>query len=309
MSYEHTRSDDNKLCLKYFHGVHPKYDSAISYFNRLILDELTSLNINAWVAGGAVRDYFLYNNITSDIDLYFANQESFDGVKEWMLNNIIPFKQVPSSNYYKIHKETGVIIYDTKNSLKIRYKNIEFDLVKIFRNDEIQTINSFDMTVCGAAVSSKGVFMVPDFLLDLASKKIHFQNLHSPFSTLLRLEKYIKKGFSCSYSELHKLAFEIKNIPITEINPVEFQLDQIESTYGRPKRVVNNDRLSNDTNGSSNPVNEIVLPSAPLYYMNDPFFDDNHIISPPDAGKSLLEEIANVFKPSKKTKEEYGDGY
>lgn len=292
-------------------GQHPKYDAAVAYFKRLILDELYSFGINAWIGGGAVRDYFLYNKITSDIDLYFPNQEHYDAAKEWIINNAIPFSNSPASEYYQIEKEKGIVVRaNLKNSLKIKYKNIDLDLVKMFRSNEIETIKSFDMTICAAAVSNEGVFMANDFLLDLASKQIHFQSLHNPFSTLVRLQKYIKKGFSVSYNELHKLAYEIKTIPIAEINPVEFQLDQLEQQYGVPRESPDHIGMHGSQGFSRNPVDEIIMPHfvSPGVRFRE---IDQAVVQqplPPQPNESILDRILSSFSSDKK--EEYeNDGY
>lgn len=280
--------------ISYLKGDHPKYDAAIAYFENLILKELSSFNIRTWVGGGAVRDYFLYNQITSDVDLYFPNDEQYNAAKEWILNNTIPFTKTPLSEYYQIQKEKGVIVRELKNSLKIRYKGIDIDLVKMHRLSEVETIKSFDMTVCAAAVSTNGVFMVNDFLLDLASKQIRFQSLHSPFSTLIRLQKYIKKGFSCSYNEMHKLAYEIKNVPITEINPVEFQLDQLEQQYGVPRNTPKRrDMASGGTDGfGGNPCEILEMP--PATFVSPQRYVDN------TARPSVIDQIMHAFTPAAK---------
>ncbi|MFW6311149.1 MAG: hypothetical protein ACOC1K_02825 [Nanoarchaeota archaeon] len=46
-----------------------QFEQAISYFNHVILNRLK--DIDCWVAGGAVRDYFMYGYPKSDVDIFF----------------------------------------------------------------------------------------------------------------------------------------------------------------------------------------------------------------------------------------------
>ena len=50
-----------------------KTKSFKSKFNELILDDLKSKNINCWIAGGALRDYFSGRDMITDCDMFFPN--------------------------------------------------------------------------------------------------------------------------------------------------------------------------------------------------------------------------------------------
>ena len=56
------------------------------YFNNLILGELRRNGINAWIAGGILRDYFSDMPMKSDCDIYFPNVEEFNKAKNHLLS-------------------------------------------------------------------------------------------------------------------------------------------------------------------------------------------------------------------------------
>ena len=68
------------------YGAANAYDDCIDYFRILILSELKNNgNVDVWVAGGAMRDFFQVGYVTTDIDLYFSNDYNFDKAKFWIL--------------------------------------------------------------------------------------------------------------------------------------------------------------------------------------------------------------------------------
>ena len=51
-----------------------KTKSFKSKFNELILDDLKSKNINCWIAGGALRDYFSGRDMITDCDMFLMRR-------------------------------------------------------------------------------------------------------------------------------------------------------------------------------------------------------------------------------------------
>ena len=52
-----------------------------SEFNKLILDDMSKNNINCWIAGGVLRDYFAKDPMVTDCDVFFPNEGEFDKAK------------------------------------------------------------------------------------------------------------------------------------------------------------------------------------------------------------------------------------
>lgn len=229
------------------YGQHTSYDDCIDYFRILILSELENIDIKVWVAGGAMRDFFQLGYVTTDIDLYFPSEYDYEKTKGWILDEKNRYKRnsISQPENYEFSK----IIYENQNSCKIQYKNYYFDLVKHHKKSPAETISNFDFTICAAACNYHSIFFWPTFFLDLSSKSLTIKNYHNPISTFKRLQKYIKKGFTIHNFELLELAKRIKDTPSAEINPVEFQLDQLENPHGilRVKKYpIKNPQLEND---------------------------------------------------------------
>ncbi|MEW6171294.1 MAG: hypothetical protein AB1472_07050 [Candidatus Omnitrophota bacterium] len=175
---------------------------AIDYFGYLFLNEIPC---KCWVAGGAVRDYFSLGYITTDIDIYFPSDEEFQKGKIWFIDN------------------GGEIKFENERLMVIYYKKHKFELIKMFFESPQQTIDQFDFTVCCGAISKDSVFFHNTFFIDLAKKRLVVNNLPYPLSTLQRLQKYIKKGFTICNGGLLEIAKAIQKLDLDNpsINHIE----------------------------------------------------------------------------------------
>lgn len=186
-------------------------ENCIKYFNKLILNELKTLEIEAWVAGGAVRDYFSEGFLTSDIDLYFSTLKNFEKCKTFFI------------------RTDGKIVFENDKVIKFKWKDKKIDLVKTVFNNPQHSIDSFDFTVCCAAVDNDNLYYNPTFFIDLSKKQLMINKLDYPISTLWRLQKYNLKGFRICKGELTKIIEAIQNSkPINTQNESEI-IDNIES--------------------------------------------------------------------------------
>ena len=174
-------------------------EAALQYFNPILTDIINSsysFSIidpeGVWIAGGALREFYTVGKITKDIDLYFKNGDLFEIAKKHLLKN------------------GGEITFETKNGTKIKYKNIYYDLIKIFYSSPQECIDNFDFTVCSCACSIKDIYYHENFIEDLASKKLMFNNIIRPSSSMIRVVKYIKKGYDIPYKNLQYLVNAIK---------------------------------------------------------------------------------------------------
>ncbi len=166
---------------------------------------------NFWVAGGAVRDFFTQRSVETDIDLFFANRLDFSTVRNhWYWDDLDHlFPSVENDNVIKIITHQG-----------------KFDLVKKFFETPEKTVESFDFTVCAAAVDYDNFYYHPDFFMDLASKRLQIVSLPYPIATLARLQRYIKKGYTACNGTMLTLArgiqavnLEDRNQNVLEYNP------------------------------------------------------------------------------------------
>jgi hypothetical protein len=165
--------------------------NAVERYNKIILAELKEGGVICWIAGGALRDYFL------------PNQENYDR----------------AAAYFK-GKEAKVI-WESDNGMKVRYKRRIYDLIKIHFAGPQETIDSFDFTACQLACDGNKMFVGPTTFMDLAKRQLMINNITYPPSTLSRAFKYHHKGFSICQGEMRKIVEAIQGMPKPEPKPQE----------------------------------------------------------------------------------------
>jgi len=172
--------------------------NAVERYNKLILNELKEVNINCWIAGGALRDYFSGVKINTDYDLFFPNEIEFEKAKV----------------YFKSKEST--IKWESDNGMKIVYNDKTFDLVKKFFPTPKETIDAFDFTVSMFAVDTENVYYGETTFIDLSKRQLIINKITYPASTMSRAFRYYKKGFSMCLGEMKKLVIAIQDMPKPE---------------------------------------------------------------------------------------------
>lgn len=168
------------------------------YFNNLILGELRRQGIDAWVAGGVLRDYFLQKPLKSDCDIFFPNATEFEKAKNYLLS------------------KGAKIIWESENGMKVTYRGNTYDLVKIFTPNPMATISRFDFTISMLATDGKDLYYGNNTLKDLQDRKLVLNTIVNPLSTLKRVLKHYKKGFTMSAEETKKLYGALNTMPYDE---------------------------------------------------------------------------------------------
>ena len=168
------------------------------YFNNLILGELKKNGINAWIAGGVLRDYFSGQPMKSDCDIFFPNTGEFNKAKNYLIS------------------KGANIVWESDNGAKVTYKGNTFDLIKIFMPNPMATIGRFDFTISMFATDGSDVYYGNNSLKDLQDRKLVINGIVNPLSTLKRVLKHYKKGFTMSAEETKKLYTSLNNLPYDE---------------------------------------------------------------------------------------------
>ena len=172
----------------------PQLRKSVDFFREKIFNQFEA---NFWVAGGAVRDYFLSGSIdhSVDIDLFFPGRHNWEKVKKSLV------------------KRGYEISFESDNSLKMTKDNTTYDLVKIYQHDPKATIYTFDFTICCCAISRHGIYHHETFFIDLLQKRLVVNDLHKPFNTMSRIRKYIMKGFYIDNENLFKVMKAVREAP------------------------------------------------------------------------------------------------
>ena len=91
------------------------------HFNNLILGELRRNGINSWIAGGALRDYFLSKPLKSDCDIFFPNLSEFNKAKDYLISK----QKIKSRRQRKAKKQRGQLMVKTGKLITHRYYKIK----------------------------------------------------------------------------------------------------------------------------------------------------------------------------------------
>lgn len=167
----------------------------VVYFNNLILNELRKNGIDSWIAGGVLRDYFTEKPLKSDCDIFFPNIGEFDKAKNYL------------------QSKGAKTIWESDNGMKVTYKGNTYDLVKIFAKNPMDTIARFDFTISMLATDGKDLYYGNNSLKDLQDRKLVINTIVNPLSTLKRVLKHYRKGYTMSAEETKKLYGALNNLP------------------------------------------------------------------------------------------------
>lgn len=171
---------------------------------------------NVAVAGGAIRS-LVCNTQVSDYDLYFAGPETLKAFQDRFAAN----KTFTSENAdcYKINNQKVQAIK------KAGYLSLPMDVL----------LDKFDFTVCQAAFFRDQFYFGEDFLLDNAARRIVYTGSEFPISSLVRVNKYLRKGYTISSEQLVKISMSIHSLKIESAEALKSQLMGIDILYLRDK--------------------------------------------------------------------------
>lgn len=161
--------------------------NCIEKFTTLILGELSKNGITCWVAGGAVRDYFMGKPVKTDIDIFFPDESNWALCKEYFIKN------------------GGEVKWESDNGMKVKLNGKTFDLIKKYFVSPVATIEAFDFTVSMFAVDVNNVYYQLQSFIDLSKRQLMINKITYPASTLSRAFRYYQKGFAMCSGEMKKI--------------------------------------------------------------------------------------------------------
>ncbi len=170
---------DNFLYFYRGESVPEAIERIFAGYDRIIENLAHFKLVNPAIAGGACRSWVL-GEPPRDIDIYLTKAEDGESL------------QADDEDAAVIHLNL--------------FTSPTMEVINYVYSDLAAILNTFDMTVAMCAVDKEQLVCHEDYLADLASKSIVFTNLGKPMNSLLRLQKYIKYGFTAHPRELTQLA-------------------------------------------------------------------------------------------------------
>jgi len=149
------------------------------------------------IAGGFIRAYYA-GEVPSDMDLYFETKDQCQEACTLLRN--AEWKQV----------------YETKEATSFTKNNKIVQVISFINGGAEEILSKFDFTVCQVAIDGieknsadelKGILLMHnDFFEHLASRLLVFTNSSRPLSSLKRVIKYIKRGYSICDGNIIRIA-------------------------------------------------------------------------------------------------------
>ncbi len=184
----------------------------------------------AYVAGGALTSVFTNQEI-NDIDVYFPNAEAFSGVMKAIysegntpndMQDILSSFQVPISH---VSKRAVLATVDGQK--------VQFIAHRFYEKPE-DIFKTFDFTINMAVFDLKTDSLVlhDNFFKHLSQRYLSINPETSyPLISVLRVNKYTSKGYTCSKSQLLKLLLAVNKLKIESWSEL---FDQLGGMYGTP---------------------------------------------------------------------------
>lgn len=139
-----------------------------------------------WIAGGAIRRTLLGESLSSDIDYFFRDEAQANAFHDDML----------ARKGWEISRTGQNVTY----GLRIENATVIVQGIKIgYYATADAVIDSFDFTITQFAYDGDALICGPYSLWDLARKRLALHRLTYGTSTVRRLIKYTRQGFTaCS---------------------------------------------------------------------------------------------------------------
>jgi hypothetical protein len=177
----------------------------------------------AFIAGGTITSLFCNREI-NDIDVYFRNEESILGFLS------------------EIWEGGRYIVSNTKKATQLLYDDVNLQTIHFqYFNSPEEIFNTFDFTICMGCFdfTTEQFTLHHDFLKHNSQRILKFNNETAfPIVSLLRVQKYEKKGYSISKPEFIRIILTCMNLDISTYDELK---EQLGGMYG-----INYDKLFED---------------------------------------------------------------
>jgi hypothetical protein len=178
-----------------------------------LLDQIEACGVTpsdgTWLAGGALRRTILGMPMDSDLDFFFSNESALKTASETLKSK--GFEKRRESEF----NETWIG--------KCADKPLSVQLIKVMFYDSPEAvIDSFDFTICQLIYDGSTLYCGSYTLFDLARKRITVHRVTYGASTVRRLIKYTKQGFTACQGTFVSILEKIVEDPSRIRGEVEY---------------------------------------------------------------------------------------
>jgi hypothetical protein len=157
---------------------------------------------------GAHREQFVPDITGADPD-----PDASDEVKEEESKHTPPFSPLFITN--------NAISLTSKTQLVIRFWGTPEEILK-----------NFDYVHCTNYWSAEtGLHLNTEALTSLLTKELRYVGSLYPLCSLIRLRKFLKRGFTCNAGQMLKMMFQVSQLDLADIRTLQDQLIGVDSVY------------------------------------------------------------------------------
>lgn len=194
--------------------------------NDIALEILNVIQGMGYLAGGAIKDLYLKQDLPIDYDIFLLD----------IYYNSKVIQQLKDIGY-QIEKESSCAV-------TLRRDNIIVQIVKIWKGIPEKVLSYFDFSICRIATDGINLWKDENFEKDIKDKKLIINKCQRPYQQMLRIIKYLKKGYNIDLKEIIKVFHAYKNSSIEDIEYLENlllldKLNQMEE-YDLSKLIIHN---------------------------------------------------------------------
>lgn len=218
-----------------------------SWVNSIKDDEVKNLvAINSIITGGCIASMLLGEKV-NDYDIYFRNKETVEAVANYYMGIVekqtkAPYDiQVTENRVYIKIKSSGIIklsqkdkkyapIFITGNAITLTNK---IQLVLRFFGEINDIHKNYDFDHCKSSWSSwdNKLNIPPQSAEALLAKELKYSGSLYPLSSIIRTRKFISRGWTINAGEYLKMAIQLNQLNLLDVNVLEDQLIGVDTTY------------------------------------------------------------------------------
>ena len=120
-------------------------------------------------------------------------------------------------------------LFITNNAISLTSKT---QLVIRFWGTPEEILRNFDYVHCTNYWSAEtGLHLNAEALTSLLTKELRYVGSLYPLCSLIRLRKFLKRGFTCNAGQMLKMMFQVSRLDLADIRTLQDQLIGVDSVY------------------------------------------------------------------------------
>jgi len=216
----------------------PQFSMGIDLFvNPLILGLLKKHH--GYISGGVITSVFTRKKI-NDVDIYFLTEDSrVNFMKDLKAENkfVNNYDRAKTEAMFNAARKKPQITYVTDNATSFFFKDKKYQVITAFYGEPGTVFDKYDFTInMGAYNPETKEFIVHEDLFEHLSQRRLVINIGTeyPISTVVRIFKYIRKGYSISGIELIKILLTVHHLDLKNFAELKKQLMGIDTMFLKP---------------------------------------------------------------------------